>query len=181
MYRKFRLHQFDWDRPDDAPDEELRAMLFDYIDGKKLYETPLTPNIANQIRQIVGDLHGIGISHSDIAAPNFLVQGDDEQQKVFILDFSDSFTLPHVLMTNRKWKRRLELDLYTIEIGFKLLSELPINENLPALADEKAFDKLTPDQIASGCDFSRIRWHRYELYMVNCCGRCPHSLNRITT
>lgn len=158
MARKFRHQPFLWDRPPNAYDQEIRAILFDWIDGKKFYEIRMNPNIANQARTILRMLHGMSIAHHDISASNFLIQGEHEDQKVFIIDFSASIVFPSAWISAQKWKMYLEDDRRFLELGFDHLLELPINGGLARIADAAVFDGLLTHDITEISEFTRPRW-----------------------
>lgn len=158
MAQKFRDQLFVWERPPDAGNQEVRAILFDWVDGKKLYETRMNPNVANQARTILRRLHGISIAHGDVAASNFLVQGENEDQRVVIIDFSASVLFSPILISAQRWKGYKDEDLRFLELGFDHLSELPINENLPRIADITVLDQLFTHDITTISEFIRPRW-----------------------
>jgi hypothetical protein len=69
-------------------------------------------------------LHQASIAHGDIRAPNILVNDN----RVYLIDLNASLTLPHITISAQKLKEFQERELRDLEIGFALLSEVPINQ-----------------------------------------------------
>jgi serine/threonine protein kinase len=122
--RKFNIQPFLWDRPPNAHNERVRAILFEWVDGEALSDVQITSEIANQIRTALKGLHQASIAHGDIRAPNILVNDN----RVYLIDLNASLTLPHITISAQKLKEFQERELRDLEIGFALLSEVPINQ-----------------------------------------------------
>ncbi|RFU30269.1 hypothetical protein B7463_g6065, partial [Scytalidium lignicola] len=132
--KKFNVQSFLWDRPPDATNERVRAILFEWVDGKMLSQVHLTSHIANQTRNTLKELHQASIAHSDIRAANILANKED---RVYLIDLNSSLILSpensspkQKISQERKLKEAQENDLRDLEIGFALLSQLPINKNV---------------------------------------------------
>ena len=69
--RKFNIQPFLWDRPPDASDKNVQAILFEWVDGKMLSQVQINSGIAN--RAALNGLHQASIAHGDIRAENILV------------------------------------------------------------------------------------------------------------
>lgn len=149
--RKFNIQPFLWDRPSDATHEKVRAILFEWVDGKTLFQIQITPEIANQIRAALKGLHQASLAHGDIRAANILVNDD----RVYLIDLSSPLPLPHSGPSLRKLQ---ETELRDLEIGFALLSQLPINRNV-CVADVSAFGQsLSLDDILEMYDSIKHHW-----------------------
>jgi serine/threonine protein kinase len=124
--RKFNIQPFLWDRPPDASHMRVRAILFEWVDGKKLSQVQINSGIANQIRAALKGLHQASIAHRDIRAANILIHDN----LVYLIDLNASLTFPHIKISTRKLKEIQESELRGLEIGFALLSEVPINQRV---------------------------------------------------
>ena len=71
-------------------------MLFEYVDGKSLLETPLNPRKAEQEGCIEGT-EEMSIIHHHISAENSLVRGEGDDRKLFIIDFRNALVkIPNI-------------------------------------------------------------------------------------
>lgn len=55
--RKFNIQPFLWDRPPHASNKSVRAILFEWVDGKMLSQVQINSETANQIRAALKGLH----------------------------------------------------------------------------------------------------------------------------
>lgn len=116
--RKFNIQPFLWDRPPNAHNERVQAILFEWVDGEALSEVQINLEVANQIRTALKGLHQASMAHGDIRAPNNLVNDN----RVYLIELNASLTLPHITISAQKLKEFHERELRDLEIGFALLS-----------------------------------------------------------
>jgi serine/threonine protein kinase len=145
--RKFNIQPFLWDRPPDAINERVRGILFEWVDGKMLSQVQINPEIANQIRAALKGLHQLSIAHGDIRAANILVNND----RVYLIDLNSSLVLPHAKVSEPKLKEVQANELRDLEIGFALLSQVPVNQHV-CVADMSFFGQSSLDK-----DFGNVR------------------------
>jgi serine/threonine protein kinase len=151
--RKFNIQPFLWDRPPDASKERVRAILFEWVDGKMLSQVQINSEIANEIRTALKGLHQASIAHGDVRAANILVNDD----RVYLIDLNASLTLPHIKISAQKLKERQERELRDLEIGFALLSEVPINQGA-CVADMSLVGQSSLGEILSIYDLTKHHW-----------------------
>jgi serine/threonine protein kinase len=89
-----------------------------------LSQVQINSEIANQIRTALKGFHQASIAYGDIRAPNILVNDN----RVYLIDLSASLTPPHIKIPAQKLKELQERELRDLEIGFALLSEVPMNQ-----------------------------------------------------
>lgn len=119
--KKFRIFDFLWDRPPQSQDQ-VRGILFDYINGKNISGVKLGSDIVNALRNHVKQIHESSIVHGDIMASNILVT---EEGRPYLIDFSSSITLPHPSFRSQNlenFRKRQERDLEDLEVGITFLS-----------------------------------------------------------
>ena len=58
-------------------------IVMKFIDGKKLKDVEITPEIAEKIGEIVGRLHSLGIAHNDLTTSNMIIK----EGEIWIIDF----------------------------------------------------------------------------------------------
>ncbi|KAH8812471.1 hypothetical protein F5884DRAFT_855767 [Xylogone sp. PMI_703] len=145
---KWNVQPFLWDRPPAAANEQVRAILYEWIDGKLLSETRLTSHIADQIRDTLKELHQASMAHGDIRGANIIVRKDG----VYLIDLNSSLVLspevssPRLQKSQTKLQGAQEHDLRDLKIGFAFLSRFPINENV-SVADLSSLGCSSVDEV----------------------------------
>lgn len=134
-----------WERPGGCS-QNVRAILFEWVDGQPLTKIAMSSSIADQARTKLKALRGAGISHGDLAASNFLVQAQAPNLKVYLVDLSASITFPHIRISLQKLKEIQQKETHLLEAGFVLLSKIPINQGL-CFAELSTANQASVDEI----------------------------------
>ena len=134
---RFGIQSFLWDRPENVEHQQIRGILYEWVDGRPLTQIRMTSDIANQARKLLKALHDVGILHGGVAASNFLVE--ESNQKVHLIDLSASITHPHISISQEELKKRQQKERLELEVGFSCLSANPINQGV-CVADFSGFD-----------------------------------------
>ncbi|KAJ9373640.1 hypothetical protein DTO282F9_2848 [Paecilomyces variotii] len=150
--KHFNVQSFLWDRPPNATNEKVRALLFDWVDGKMVSQIRITAHIADQIRNALKELHQASIAHRDIRAANILVTKD----RVYLIDLNSAWILsspPEI--SSQKLKDAQEEDHRSLEAGFVLLSQINDGESV---ADLSLLGGLSPEEILTIYDPIKCHW-----------------------
>lgn len=89
------------------------AILLEFVPDLALLDLEnFTEDRGSRIRNLMADIHQIGILHSDIQPRHILLQEDSD--RILILDFDRAQTFPPNKM-NQKWKRAFEREHLLVE------------------------------------------------------------------
>ncbi|KAL6240396.1 hypothetical protein RBB50_012678 [Rhinocladiella similis] len=152
---RFGIQPFLWDRPENVEHQQIRGILYEWVDGRPLTQIKLTSDIAKQARKLLKALHDVEILHGGIAASNFLVE--ESRQKVHLIDLSASITLPHISISKQELQDRQQKERLALEVGFSLLSENPINQGV-CVADFSGFDVESKKNSVADAYFIKHLW-----------------------
>ena len=152
---KFGIQPFLWDRPESVEHQQIRGILYEWVDGRPLTQIKMTSDIANQARKLLKALHDVEILHGGVAASNFLVE--ESSQKVHLIDLSASISLPHISISKQEFQDRQQKERLALEVEFSLLSENPINQGL-SFADFSGFDLESKKSSVADANFIKHLW-----------------------
>jgi len=123
-----------------------------WAEGQFLSLVLISSNLADQARTKLKALPEGGIAYNNLAASNILVQAQDPHPRVHLIDLSASITLPHVQFSPSQVKATQQKVIQLLEVGFALLSKLPINQGL-CVADLSSSDKTSLRDVIAESEF----------------------------
>lgn len=147
------------DRPPSADKQNIRGILFEWVEGQPISTVCITSQIVDQLRASHEALHHAGIAHNDLRANNILVEAQDVNPKAYLIDLSASITLPHVKFPPQDLNKLQQDDIRNLDVGFALLSQIPINQGL-CTAKQPSSAAGSLDHVIAASQHRKHLWER---------------------